>query len=77
VLGRNNHFGSRSKRGTEVAALFYSLIESAKLNSINPSQCERPVDRREIGRPGKGPGRMMASDELEEARWFAKSATMV
>jgi transposase len=31
VLGRNNHFGSRSKRGTEVAAMFYSLIESARL----------------------------------------------
>jgi len=33
---RNNHFGSRSKRGTEVAAIFYSLIESAKLNDIAP-----------------------------------------
>jgi transposase len=30
VLGRKNHYGSRSQRGTEVAALFYSLIESAK-----------------------------------------------
>ena len=36
VLGRNNHFGSRSQRGTEVAAIFYSLIESAKLNGLNP-----------------------------------------
>ena len=36
VLGRNNHFGSRSKRGTEVAALFYSLIESARLNGLDP-----------------------------------------
>jgi len=31
VIGRKNHYGSRSQRGTEVAALFYSLIESAKL----------------------------------------------
>lgn len=38
VLGRNNHFGSRSKRGTEVAAIFYSLIESAKLNDIEPKR---------------------------------------
>jgi transposase len=38
VLGRNNHFGSRSKRGTEVAAIFYSLIESAKLNGLNPKR---------------------------------------
>ena len=36
VLGRSNHFGSRSQRGTEVAATFYSLIESAKLNDLNP-----------------------------------------
>jgi transposase len=36
VVGRKNHYGSRSKRGTEVAALFYSLIESAKLAGIGP-----------------------------------------
>jgi transposase len=36
VLGRNNHFGSRSRRGTEVAALFYSLLESAKLAGVGP-----------------------------------------
>ena len=38
VVGRKNHFGSRSRRGTEVAALFYSLIESAKLAGIDPRQ---------------------------------------
>ncbi|MEQ8977550.1 MAG: hypothetical protein RL846_06460 [Deltaproteobacteria bacterium] len=36
VLGRSNHFGSRSQCGTEVAAIFYSLIESAKLNGLDP-----------------------------------------
>lgn len=36
VLGRKNHFGSRSERGTEVAALFYSLLESAKLAEVDP-----------------------------------------
>jgi transposase len=35
VVGRKNHYGSRSKRGTEVAALFYSLIETAKLSGMN------------------------------------------
>jgi len=34
VVGRKNHYGSRSRRGTEVAALFYSLIESAKLVGV-------------------------------------------
>lgn len=36
VVGRKNHYGSRSKRGTEVAALFYSLVETAKLSGVNP-----------------------------------------
>ena len=36
VVGRKNHYGSRSERGTEVAALFYSLIESAKLAGAEP-----------------------------------------
>src|SRR4029078_11002276 len=36
VIGRKNHYGSRSQRGTEVAALFYSLIESAKLAGGGP-----------------------------------------
>jgi hypothetical protein len=36
VVGRKNHYGSRSLRGVEVAALFYSLLESAKLVGINP-----------------------------------------
>ncbi len=36
VVGRKNHYGSRSLRGTEVAALFYTLMESAKLNGVEP-----------------------------------------
>jgi transposase len=38
VVGRKNHYGSKSLRGTEVAAIIYSLIESAKLCGINPHQ---------------------------------------
>jgi transposase len=37
VVGRKNHYGSRSLRGTQVAALFYSLLESAKLAEIDPA----------------------------------------
>lgn len=36
VVGRKNHYGSRSQRGTEVAALFYSVIETAKLVGADP-----------------------------------------
>jgi transposase len=38
VVGRKNHYGSRSKRGTEVAALFYGLLETAKLVGVEPRQ---------------------------------------
>lgn len=38
VIGRKNHYGSRSQRGTEVAAVFYTLIESAKLVGVEPAE---------------------------------------
>lgn len=34
VVGRKNHYGSRSTRGTEVAAILYTLVESAKLAGV-------------------------------------------
>jgi transposase len=36
VVGRKNHCGSRSQRGTQVAALFYTLCETAKLVDVDP-----------------------------------------
>ena len=36
VLGRKNHYGSRSVRGTEVAAQLYSILETAKLCGVDP-----------------------------------------
>ncbi len=36
AVGRKNHYGSRSERGTRVAALFYSLVSSAKLAGSEP-----------------------------------------
>mgnify|MGYP000928176600 CR=1 FL=1 len=38
VVGRRNHFGSKSERGTEMAAIFYSLIETAKLVGVEPAR---------------------------------------
>lgn len=38
VVGRRNHFGSKSKRGTEVAAVFYTLLETAKLCGVDPAR---------------------------------------
>jgi transposase len=48
VLGRKNHYGSRSERGTEVAALMYSLIESAKLAGVEPDAYLRTAARAAI-----------------------------
>lgn len=48
VLGRNNHFGSRSKQGAQVAALYYSLIESAKVNDLNPTTYLREAARARV-----------------------------
>jgi transposase len=52
VIGRKNHYGSRSKRGTEVAALFYSLIESAKLCGVEPKAYLLRALRAALATPG-------------------------
>jgi transposase len=52
VVGRKNHYGSRSKRGTEVAALFYSLIESAKLCGVEPKAYLLQATRAALTTPG-------------------------
>lgn len=52
VVGRKNHYGSRSERGTQVAALFYSLIESAQLNGLDPAEYLAEATRRAIEEPG-------------------------
>jgi transposase len=36
VVGRKNFYGARSQRGTEVAALFYTLFETAKQRHVEP-----------------------------------------
>ena len=45
-------FGSRSKRGTEVAALFYTLFETAKLSRVDPRCYVTTAARRAIATPG-------------------------
>jgi len=52
AVGRKNHFGSRSERGTRVAALFYSLIESAKLCGVEPRAYLREATLRAARNPG-------------------------
>jgi len=52
VVGRKNHYGSRSKRGTEVAALFYTLFETAKLSGVDPRAYVTLAAHRVIADPG-------------------------
>ena len=37
VVGRRSHFGSKSRRGTEVAATLYTIVETAKLHDLDPA----------------------------------------
>jgi transposase len=37
VVGRKNHYGSKSRRGTEVASRLYTVLETCKLHDVNPS----------------------------------------
>src|SRR5438067_2617530 len=52
ALGRKNHYGSRSERGTRVAALCYTLLESAKLAGVEPAAYLAEATRRAIVTPG-------------------------
>jgi transposase len=52
VVGRKNHYGSKSKRGTEVAALFYTLFETAKLSDVDPRAYVTEAATRAINQSG-------------------------
>ncbi len=52
VVGRKNHYGSHSKRGAEVAALFYTLFETAKLAGVDLDAYVLEATRRAIASPG-------------------------
>jgi transposase len=43
VVGRKNFYGARSKRGTEVAAMLYTIFETAKVCGVDPRKYLRRV----------------------------------
>jgi transposase len=51
VVGRKNHYGSKSRRGTEVAAILYSLLETAQLIGVEPKAYLIEATRRVIKHP--------------------------
>ena len=38
VIGRKTWYGTHSKRGARTAAILFSLVESCKLNGVNPRE---------------------------------------
>lgn len=53
ALGRKNYLFAGSDRGGEVAATFYSLLETCKLNNINPQEYLADVLKRIADHPVK------------------------
>lgn len=52
VVGRKNHYGSRSQRGADVSALFYSLLGTAKLVGRDPGEYLREALTNALRQPG-------------------------
>jgi hypothetical protein len=52
AVGGENHYGSRSERGTRMAARVYSLIESTKLCGVEPRGYLREATLRAVRTPG-------------------------
>ena len=46
-----NYYGCRSERGLDVAAIFHSLVQTARLNKIEPRRYLSEVARRAIECP--------------------------
>ena len=63
VIGRRNHFGSKSARGTQVAAIMYSLVESAKAAGIDPIAYLTEV----AARAQRSPGAVLLPADLRTA----------
>ena len=52
MIGRKNHYGSKSLRETQVAALFYTLCESAKLVGVDPHMYLLTATQAALATPG-------------------------
>ena len=53
VVGRKNHYGSKSVLGTEVAATMYTLIETASRHGLNPRDYLRAVSEHSLRNAGE------------------------
>lgn len=63
VVGRKNFYGSKSLRGTQVAAVFYTLLETAARSGLDPRQYLLAATRHSLETPGAAllPWQMVSS----------------
>ena len=52
VVGRKNHYGSKSLRGTQVAATFYTLVETASRCGLDPRAYLLAAAQHALSHPG-------------------------
>ncbi|MCF8058821.1 MAG: transposase domain-containing protein [Bacteriovoracaceae bacterium] len=45
VIGRKTWYGTHSKRGAKTTAIMFSIVQSCKLNKINPREYLRDLVR--------------------------------
>lgn len=56
VIGRKTWYGTHSEQGAQTAAILFTLVESCKLNKINPREYFKAVvEEIKAGRPGFTP----------------------
>jgi transposase len=72
VLGRKNHYGSRSVRGTQVAAIFYTLIETCILCGVDPEEYIRFTARAALRNRPRPSGPHVLPQEFAREPRFAR-----
>lgn len=55
ALGRKNHYGSKTLRGTQVAATFYTLVETARRHGLDPGAYLRAAAQHALQHPEGAP----------------------
>ena len=69
VVGRKTWYGTHSKRGGKTTAIMFSIVESCKLNKINPREYVTDLVRAlHQGMPAFSPKQYRLSKESEKEK---------
>jgi len=67
VIGRKTWYGTHSKRGAKTAAILFSLVESCKLNGVNPREYfKRVVADLHLKKPPYSPFQFQSAQRTQE-----------